>query len=68
VFTEIVIVCVAVCGGTDESVALAVNVNVPCPEAVPLNTPLLLSAIPGGSPPFVNVAVYGMVPPATGNC
>jgi len=56
VFTAIVIVCVAVCGGVDESVTLAVNVNAPRPEAVPVSI-APLRAIPGGSVPLVIVAV-----------
>ena len=45
------------------SVAVIVNVNVPCLLAVPDNTPLELNPIPVGNVPAVTVKVYGAVPP-----
>ena len=57
VSTAIVSVCVAVCTGVEESLTLAVNVNEPAEDGVPLNTPLLPSAKPGGRVPLVTVAV-----------
>jgi hypothetical protein len=57
VFTDIVKVCVAVFVGVEESLTVTVNVKVPVPEAVPFNTPPLLSPSPGGSVPLVTVAL-----------
>jgi hypothetical protein len=67
VLTARVRVCEAVCGGTAESVTLAVKVATPAAPGVPLITPLLLSVNPAGSAPLVIADENGATPPATGN-
>ena len=57
VSTAMVIVCVAVCAGVEESVRFTVNVNEPAEVGVPLRRPFVLSVNPGGRVPLVTVAV-----------
>jgi hypothetical protein len=59
----IVNVCVAVCGGTEESVTVTPNENEPTAVAVPLKAPLDPSVMPVGSAPLVTTKLYGGVPP-----
>ena len=55
--TEMLSVCVAVCGVAEESVTLTVNVKTPAAAGVPLSNPLLPNVRPGGSVPPVCVTV-----------
>jgi hypothetical protein len=57
VLTAIVKVCVAVCLGVEESVTVTVKVKLPAADGVPLRTPVVLKAKPGGSVPLVTVAL-----------